>query len=185
MDSGLVVRAQGGDHDAFERLAGAAAPRLDSVARLITGDPELAKDAVQDTLLRAWRDLPALRDPERFDAWLRRLLVRSCTDVLRRMRRHAIEIELQDAHHPGGGDPAIRIPDRDLLERGFMRLEPEQRAVVVIHYYLDLPLTEVADTLHIPVGTAKSRLARALRALRLAVGSDVPGGREIAEGRLT
>jgi RNA polymerase sigma-70 factor (ECF subfamily) len=183
MDSGLVDRARRGDHDAFERLAGAAAPRLDSVARLITGDPELAKDAVQEALIRAWRDLPTLRDPERFDAWLRRLLARACTDVLRRVRRHSLEIELTDMHHPRGGDPAPALADRDLLERAFRRLDVEQRAVVVIHYYLGLPLADVADVLEVPVGTAKSRLARALGTLRLALGADAPSRRETPEGR--
>jgi len=184
MDREIVERARRGDHDAFERLAGAAAPRLDAVARLITGDPESAKDAVQEALVRAWRDLPTLRDPDRFDAWLRRLLVRACADVFRRRRRWSMEVRLTDAHHPVGGDPAPGLADRDAIERGFRRLQPDQRTIVVIHYYLGLPLADVADALNVPVGTAKSRLARALRSLRASMASDAPGGSDLAEGRL-
>jgi RNA polymerase sigma-70 factor (ECF subfamily) len=81
---GLVERAREGDHDAFAELARAAVVRLDGAARLILRDPELARDAVQDSLIRAWRDLPKLRDPDRFDAWLHRLTVNSCIDLTRR-----------------------------------------------------------------------------------------------------
>jgi RNA polymerase sigma-70 factor (ECF subfamily) len=95
----LVERAGGGDHDAFAVLATAAAPRLDSAARLILRDPELARDAVQNALVRAWRDLPGLRDPDRFDAWLHRLLVNSCLDEARRRRRRPIEVEIDPIHH--------------------------------------------------------------------------------------
>ena len=90
----LVERARRGDHDAFAVLAGAAIPRLDSLARLIMRDPERGKDAVQEALVRAWRDLPSLRDPDRFDAWLHRLLVHACTDEARKHRRHTVEVEL-------------------------------------------------------------------------------------------
>ena len=83
MQRELVERAQQGDHDAFETPAGAAIRRLDTAARLVLRDPDWAKDAVQEALVRAWRNLPGLRDPDRFDAWLHRLLVRACYDELR------------------------------------------------------------------------------------------------------
>src|SRR5207344_399019 len=104
MDRDLVVRARGGDRDAFARLAAAAITNLDAVARMITRDPERAKDAVQEALARAWRDLPGLRDPDRFDAWLRRLLVRACIDEFRRARSRVIEVELTELHHPRVAD---------------------------------------------------------------------------------
>ena len=165
MDRALVVRAQQGDHDAFERLAAEVAPGLDVVARLITRDPDRAKDAVQDALIRAWRDLPTLRDPERFEAWIRRLLVHACTDVLRRVRRWSIEVELHDVHR-GDPDVATSVADRAAIEHAFRTLDTDLRVVIVLHYYLGLTLPEVADSVGIPVGTTKSRLNRALRELR-------------------
>ena len=96
----LVERAKRGDHDAFAVLAGAAVARLDAAARLILRDPELARDAVQDGFIRAWRNLPALRDPDRFDAWLRRLVVNACIDITRRRRHRAIEVELTPIDSP-------------------------------------------------------------------------------------
>jgi RNA polymerase sigma-70 factor (ECF subfamily) len=183
VDRDLVVRARGGDRDAFARLAAASITRLDGAARLITRDPERAKDAVQEALIRAWRDLPSLRDPGRFEAWLHRLLVNACIDEMRRARARPIEVELTDIHHAFGGDPAAAIADRESLERGFRRLEPEQRAVVVLHFYLGLSLTDVADALDIPAGTARSRLHRALGALRAALDADARGRSELVEGR--
>jgi RNA polymerase sigma-70 factor (ECF subfamily) len=167
----LVERARRGDHDAFAELAGAAITRLDAAARLILRDRELARDVVQETLLRAWRDLPGLRDPERFDAWLNRLVTHTAIDEARRQRRHVIEVELTaiDAPIP---DPSHGFFDRDEIRRAFGRLEPAQRAVIVLHYYLDLPLADSAASLGIPVGTAKSRLNRAVSALRAAVEAD-------------
>jgi RNA polymerase sigma-70 factor (ECF subfamily) len=173
MTAELVVRARSGDRDAFARLAADAIGRLDAVARLLTRDPERAKDAVQETLVRAWRDLPALRDPGAFDAWLRRLLVRACVDEMRRWRRRGvIEVELLELHHPHSPDSTVSIADRDALNRGFRRLDPEQRALVVLVYYMGLPLNEAADALEIPVGTAKSRLHRSRETLRAALEAD-------------
>ena len=172
MDRDLVVRARGGDRDAFARLAAAAITRLDTVARLITRDPERAKDAVQDALARAWRDLPTLRDPDRFDAWLRRLLVNACLDELRRAKARVIEVELTELVHPVVGDSSLAIADRDALERAFRRLDAQQRSLIVMYYFLDLPLPEVAQTLGLPTGTAKSRLYRARETLRAALDAD-------------
>jgi len=169
----LVERARRGDHDAFAALVGASIGRLDAAARLILRDPELARDAVQDGFLSAWRGLPTLRDPERFDAWLRRLVVRSCIDAVRRRGRRTIEVELTPLHTPIVGDIAAIVADRDLLDAALQRLAPEWRAVVVLHYYLGLPLPDVAATLGIPLGTAKSRLHRSLAEMRRSIDSSV------------
>lgn len=183
MQQELVERARRGDHDAFTALAGAAIFRLDAVARLILRDPDQAKDAVQETLVRAWRDLPTLRSPDRFDAWLHRLLVRACIDEARRLRRHRVDLELSNIHAPAVADGVSVTHDRDQLSRGFSRLEPEARAVIVLHHYLDLPLPEVAVALGIPLGTAKSRLHRALGSMRAALDADARPRSEIREGR--
>jgi RNA polymerase sigma-70 factor (ECF subfamily) len=175
MDRDLVVRASGGDRDAFSQLVTARITRLDATARLITRDPERAKDAVQETFARAWRDLRGLRDPDRFDAWLRRLLVNACIDEIRRGRRRAFEVELTDIHHPAVADSAIAVADRDALERGFRRLDPEARSIIVLHHYLDLPLPAAADVLGIPPGTAKSRYHYAMTALRAGLEAEARG----------
>jgi RNA polymerase sigma factor (sigma-70 family) len=179
----LVERAQRGDHDAFAVLAGAAIPRLDAAAWLILRDPDQAADAVQNALVRTWRDLPTLRDPDRFDAWVHRLLVRSCLDEARRLRRHRVDVELTELAAPAIVGHETAIADRDELERGFLRLDPEQRAVIVLHHYLDLTMPDVAATLGIPVGTAKSRLHRALGLLRAALDPDARPNPSVTEGR--
>lgn len=182
MDRDLVVRARAGDRDAFARLAAGAISRLDAVARLITRDPERAKDAVQEALARAWRDLPGLRDPDRFDAWLRRLLVHACMDELRGVRKRMIEVVLIDVHHPPISDASAGLADRDALERAFRHLDPDQRALVVLYYYLDLSLGEAARAVGIPSGTAKSRLARARQTLRATLEADARPGQKLPEG---
>ena len=164
---GLVERAQGGDHDAFAALAHAAIARLDAAARLILRDRELARDAVQDSLIRAWRDLPGLRDPERFDAWLHRLTVNACLDLVRRRRRRPIEVELSPIDSVDVPDHSSAFAERELLDVALRRLDPGHRAVVALHYLLGMPLPEVAVSLGIPYGTAKSRLHYALTAMRL------------------
>ena len=168
----LVERAQRGDHDAFGQLARASVARLDAAARLILRDPELAHDAVQEGFLRAWRDLRGLRDPDRFDAWLRRLVVNACIDIVRRRRHRAIEVELTPIDAPSIGDIASAIVDREVLDVALAHLDPEYRAVVVMHYFLGMPLPEVAGLLGIPLGTAKSRLHRSIQAMRLSMGPD-------------
>jgi RNA polymerase sigma-70 factor (ECF subfamily) len=162
----LVERAKRGDHDAFAVLAGAAGSRLLAAARLILRDPELARDATQDALVRAWRDLPSLRDPEKFDSWLHRLTVNACLDAARRRRRRPIEVEIGEFTEQPTADHAGAIADRELLDQAMRRLGPDGRAVIVLHYYLGLPLSEVAATLRIPAGTAKSRLNRSLELMR-------------------
>jgi RNA polymerase sigma-70 factor, ECF subfamily len=174
---GLVERARGGDHDAFAAVAGAALARLDAAARLILRDRELARDAVQDALIRAWRDLPGLRDPDRFDAWLHRLTVHACLDIARKRRRRVHEVELTPIESPSVGDSTTQLAERDALDEALRRLAPEWRAVVVLHYFLGMPLPDVAAELRIPLGTAKSRLHRSLGVMRTTL--EETGGRDL------
>jgi RNA polymerase sigma-70 factor, ECF subfamily len=162
----LVERAQEGDRDAFAVLVRAAATRLDAAARLILRDREHARDAVQEALIRAWRDLPGLRDPDRFDAWLYRLLSHAAIDEARRRRRRVIEVKITSPTFRSHEDPTGRLADRDALDRALADLAPEQRALVVLHYYLGLPLPEAAAALGISLGAAKSRLHRSIGVLR-------------------
>jgi RNA polymerase sigma-70 factor, ECF subfamily len=175
VDRAIVEAAQRGDHEAFEALAIGAGDRLFAIARLILRDVHAAEDAVQEALVHAWRDLPRLRDPVRFDAWLHRLLVNACADQGRHRRRWSAEIQIVRAE-PATDDEIGSMVDRDQLERGFRRLKPEQRAVVVLHFYLGLTAPEIAETLGIPAGTAKSRLHYATETLRSALEADARGG---------
>lgn len=177
MRQDLVRRARSGDREAFGQLAAAEVDRLLAVARLILRDPDLAEDAVQEALVRCWRQLPRLRDVERFDGWLYRILVNAAADESKRRRRfeatvHAIRVEPATDH-----DVQV-IVDRDQLEQGFRGLSIDHRAVVVLHHYLGLPLTEIAATLGIPTGTAKSRYHYAMSALRAALEAEARVARE-------
>ena len=174
----LVERAQRGDHEAFAALAGAFVARLDAAARLILRDHELARDAVQEGFFAAWRGLPTLRDPDRFEAWLHRLVFRACINSIRSRRRRPMEVELLAIDGLTGGDIASTVADRDLLDAALKQLQPEQRAVVVMHHYLGMPLPDVASALGIPIGTAKSRHHRSLQQMRVAI--DGPGTHAVA-----
>ena len=169
---GLVEHARKGDHDAFTVLLDVRLARLDAAARLIVRDPELARDAVQEGMIRAWRDLPGLRDPDRFDAWLHRLIVNACLDLVRRRKRRVIEVELSPLDSPAISDMAGSLADRQVLDHALGRLEPGHRAVVALHYLLGMPLPEVAASLQIPLGTAKSRLHYALAAMRTSAAAE-------------
>ncbi len=171
-----------GDHDAFAMLAGTLVARLDAAARLILRDPELARDAVQEGFIGAWRSLPTLRDPDRFEAWLHRLVVRACIDHFRRRGRRPIEVELSPIDGPAIGDMASIVADRELLDAALKGLRPEFRAVVVLHYYLGMPLPDVASAMGIPTGTAKSRLHRALGDMRASIDADLHPARSPAAG---
>jgi RNA polymerase sigma-70 factor, ECF subfamily len=168
----LVERASRGDQDAFTRLATANADRCYALAYRILRDPQRAEDAAQQALLGAWRDLPTLKEPERFDAWLHRLVVHACYAEARRDRRWTAHVRLISIEAQLEADTAVSVAVRDELERGFRRLSTEQRAIVVLHHYLGYPLTEIAVTLGIPVGTARSRLHYAIRQLRAAIEAD-------------
>jgi RNA polymerase sigma-70 factor (ECF subfamily) len=173
MDTDLVSRAQQGDQEAFASLAVACGGRLHAVAHRILRDADLAEDATQQALLSIWRDLRQLRDPERFDAWSYRLLVRACYTEARRRRPAVPVLQLLPADEPRIGDGSGLVVDRDQLERGFRRLSIDHRAVVVLHHYLDLSYDEIAEALGVPVGTVRSRLFYAMRALRAAMEADL------------
>jgi RNA polymerase sigma-70 factor (ECF subfamily) len=162
----LVVRAQEGDRDAFSELAAGAIARMFDLAQLMLRDSELAQDAVQEALVAAWRDLRGLRDPDRFDAWLHRVLVHAVyREAGRQRRRRASTL---DAVTSGRFEvPAsTALEDRDELDRCFVRLSPEHRLALVHRHFLGLTDEQSAALLGIPVGTAKSRLHRATEALR-------------------
>jgi len=171
MERSLVEQAQRGDREAFTRLAFELSDRLFAVAHRILRDFDSAGDALQVTLLRIWRDLPTLRDPSLVEAWAYRVLVRACHDELRKLRRQAPALHLL-AVDGAEEDPAISIADREQLDRAFQTLTTEQRAAIVLQYYRDLTLSEIADVLQVPIGTVRSRLHYAKRALRSAIEAD-------------
>ena len=166
---GLVERAAGGDQDAFGLLVDGSLARLDAAARLILRDRELARDAVQEAMVRAWRDLPRLREPERFDAWLHRLTVNACLDLARRRRRRVIEVELTPLDDRSVADTSALLADRDLLDHALRQLDADARTVIVLRFFLGLSLNEVADAMGIPLANAKSRLYRAIAAMRSSI----------------
>jgi RNA polymerase sigma-70 factor (ECF subfamily) len=173
MSRDLVERAMAGDHDAYAELVRGRIGRLYHLARLILRDAEQAEDATQEALVAAWRDLSAVRDPDRFDAWLHRLLVRACYRVAKQGRHLAVvELALDSTPEPTTPDAQRAVAVRDQLDRGFRRLSPEQRAVIVLHHYLGLSLAESAEALTIPLGTMQSRLSRATQAMRAALDAD-------------
>jgi RNA polymerase sigma-70 factor (ECF subfamily) len=167
MDEALVRRAARGDAEAFDALARDRMDRLYAIAYRILRDPHDAEDAVQQALWGAWADLPALRDPARFDAWLYRLLVRMCYRAARGRRRRDVVVQLLPEHHELA-DPqrADEIADRDVIDRAFALLSTEHRAVMVLHHYVGLGFEEIAAILEIPPGTARSRAHYATRHLR-------------------
>jgi RNA polymerase sigma-70 factor (ECF subfamily) len=171
----LVVRAAAGDHEAFASLAAGHIDRCYALAYRILRDPDRAQDASQQALLGAWRDLPTLRDPERFDAWLHRLVVHACYAESRGTRRWNTRLRVLSLNNVEP-DPASSVVDRQVLEEAFGQLSPEHRAVVVLHHHLGYPLTEIAETLGIPTGTARSRLHYAVRQLRAALDANANAG---------
>lgn len=166
MQRDLVLRSMEGDRAAFTELGRLWIDRLYAAARLVLVDQHRAEDATQEALLAAWRDLKGLRDPDRFEPWLRRILVNACYREARKdqsWRRAQTRMEpIVDAVP----DAADQTADRDVVDRAMSGLEPEQRALVVLHYYLRLPVAETAQTLGIPAGTVKSRLSRATTRMR-------------------
>ena len=172
MRTRLVERARNGDDVAFSELIDLDGDRCYAIAYRILRDVERAQDAVQQALLLAWRELPRLRDPERFEVWLHRLLVNACYEEYRRYRRYSSHLRVIPVDPPGGPDTTATIDDRDALERAFRRLTPEHRAVFVLHHHVGMPLAVVADVVGVPVGTVKSRLHYATRSLRAALVAD-------------
>ena len=172
MDRDLVEQAQRGDREAFAILARTHGDQLMAIAQRILRDVGRAEDAVQQTLVIAWRELPSLRDPARFDAWLQRLLVNASYAEARRWKTWSANVRILHAGTAAGPDESSSVDDRDRLERAFRRLPPDQRAILVFTHYLGLTPTEIADRLGIPVGTARSRLHYAHRAMRAAIEAD-------------
>jgi len=172
MDLDLVQAAQRGDQAAFIALISARGDRLYAIAQRILRDIDRAEDALQDALVIAWRDLRGLRDPDRFDAWLHRVLVRVCIDHAVRERRRTAKLRHLPTDGPTAPDELLTLADRDQLERGFRRLPPEQRAILVLHHVVGYTPAEIAEALGIPGGTARSRLHTAHRAMRAALEAD-------------
>ena len=175
MDRELLAAAQHGDEAAFVDLIRVRSNRLFAIAQRILRDIDRAEDALQDALVIAWRDLRGLRDPDRFDAWLTRVLVHVCLAQATRDRRRAANLRALPIDGPAAPDELLTIADRDLLERGFRRLTPEQRAILVLHHFVGYAPSEVAEALGIPPGTARSRLFNAHRAMRAALDADARG----------
>ena len=183
MISDLVERAQRGDHEAFDALGTAAYHRLYAIARRILRDGYAAEDAVQETLVGAWRNLRSLREPERFDAWLHRLLIRACGDEVRRSRRRPIVVPALTLDRPNPTDDIATLVDQDEIERAFLALSVEHRAVLVLTHYVGLPAPEVAAILGIPPGTVHSRLHYGARAMRDALTPPAASHPSLEHGR--
>lgn len=172
MDRALVDQARRGDEEAFDALARMVGDRCMAIAVRILRDAHLAEDAVQSALVVAWRELRTLRDADRFEPWLHRILTNECYAEARRRTRWSANIRLLPVEDSREAGDILSVNDRDQLERAFRRLTLEQRAVLVFHHYVGLPLVEVADRLGIPLGTAKSRLHHATSALRASLEAD-------------
>ena len=173
MDTELVQRARRGDRDAFATLATDLYARFHRVAYSVLRDRELALDAVQTAMLAAWRELPSLRDPGRFEAWAYRLLIHACyAEGRKRQRLRHLPNLLHEESEPMAFDEVGALADRDQLERAFRFLSVDHRAIVVLHHLADQPLPRVAEILGIPEGTARSRLHRAMGQLRAGLEAD-------------
>jgi RNA polymerase sigma-70 factor (ECF subfamily) len=180
MERSLVERAQRGDREAYGRLAADASHRLYAIALRVLRDADQASDVLQDALVDIWQDLPSLRDPDRFEAWSYRVLLNRCRAQRRRAHRALPAIELLPNDGPVG-DVQASVAMRDELERGFSALTADQRAILVLRYYRDLGVDEIARTLSVSPGTVKSRLYAAREAMRAAL--DAQERAPIHEGR--
>lgn len=172
MDRDLVKQAAAGDREAFAVLARIHGDRLYAIANRILREVDRSEDAVQQALVIAWQELPRLRDPGRFATWLHRILVRCCYSEARRRRDWASHVRVLPLDGPAVPDGAGALADRDQIDRGFRRLPPEQRSILVLHHYLGLAPAEIAETLGLPAGTVRSRLHYAHRAMRAALEAD-------------
>lgn len=166
-----VLLAMRGDHDAFAALVSGASNRLYALACLILRDPDRAEDATQEAFVRAWREIPRLRDADRFDAWLRRLVVNACYDEARRVRRRA-EVSLVSLSDRSSVDTELATVESDRVERAFRQLPLDQRTALALQHYFELSHTEIAETLGVPLGTVKSRLRYGVAAMRAALDAD-------------
>ena len=181
MDRALVERAIDGDAGAYEAMARSAARRLFLIAHRILRDTDAAEDAVQQTLVTIWKELPRLRDPGNFDAWTYRIVTRAAVAEAKRQKRSRSVVEIHTSE-PSTPDGTSRIDTQDAIDHAFAKLTPEHRAVVVLRYYADLPIKEIAYALGIPGGTVASRLHRAMRDMRAAIEEDEPPGPTASTG---
>jgi RNA polymerase sigma factor (sigma-70 family) len=168
----LVERAKHGDSEAFDALARQVGDQCMAIAFRILRDADQADDAVQCALIAAWKDIRRLRDPDRFESWLHRILVNECYAEARRRRRWSANLHVLARPDAAGPDEILTVNDRDQLDRAFRRLTLEQRAVLVFFHYVGLTSEQVAERLGIPVGTAKSRIHHATAALRASLDAD-------------
>ena len=175
MKDELVRQAQRGDAEAFDSLARMVGDRCLAIAVRILRDVDLAEDAVQAALITAWTELRSLRDSTRFEPWLHRILTNACYAEARRRKRWSEGPRILPVESADGSDDSVTVDDRDLLERAFRRLTLQHRAFLVFHHYLGLSISEVAERLDLPVGTAKSRLHHGTRALRASIDADARG----------
>jgi RNA polymerase sigma-70 factor (ECF subfamily) len=172
VDRDLVEQAQRGDRAAFVDLVRLRGGRLFAIAHRILRDVDRAEDALQDALVIAWRDLPGLRDPDRFDAWVHRLLTNVCIAEAGRERRRISNLYVLPVDGPAAPDELLNVVDRDQLDRGFRRLSPDERAILVLRHFVGYEPTEIAELLGLPAGTVRSRLHHAHRAMRAALDAD-------------
>jgi RNA polymerase sigma-70 factor (ECF subfamily) len=172
VDRDLVEAAQRGDQEAFMDLVRSRGDRLFAIAQRILRDVDRAEDALQDALVIAWRDLPGLRDPDRFDAWVHRLLTNVCIAQATRERRRTANLRALPVDGPSAPDDLIGVVDRDQLDRGFRRLTAEEQAILVLHHYAGYAPSEIAEMLGRPPGTIRSRLHHAHRAMRAALDAE-------------
>ena len=167
MEGLLIVTQQDAVESVSAEYVRAARAKADDGYRLagyLLGDADEAQDAVQEALIKAWRSWSSLRDPERFGAWFDRILVNVCRD---RMRRHRTlrMVELDAADEVESADPFRRMLVEDEVAAAVARLSDDHRIVIVLRFWQDLALEQVADRLDLPLGTVKSRLHYALKAL--------------------
>jgi RNA polymerase sigma-70 factor (ECF subfamily) len=179
MGPDLIDRAKRGDKEAFTTLVLELGDRLYSVAYRILRDAGRAEDAVQQTFLIAWRELPSLRDERRLEAWLYRLLVNACYAEIRHTRRWQAGLRLVPLEVPSEDDAQLSVANRDEIERAFRRLSGEQRAVLVLHHYVGLSGAEIGTALGLAPGTVRSRLHYARQLMRAAIEA---AARAIASG---
>ena len=168
--------ARAGDPAAFEAIVATRIAGAFRLAAAILGRDADPADAVQNALVAAWRELPRLRELDRFDAWFHRILVNECRMQVRRTSRSR-EVNAGDAVNSSWDQlddlaqatTLDRIEVLDMLEGAFQALDPDDRAMVVMHHLQDRPLAEIAEAMHMPVGTVKWRLHEARQALQRAL----------------
>jgi RNA polymerase sigma-70 factor (ECF subfamily) len=179
-ETSLLERAASGDAASFDTLIRPRLDRLYRMALAITRSESDARDAVQDACVLAWRELPRLRDPNRFDAWLAQILVNACRGLLRRERRVRVrEVGVDDpttgeergAAYQTGSQPE-NVAEVEAIRRAFERLDPPTRSLLALHYVDERPLAEIGRILGAPVGTIKWRLSNARRALDRALAEE-------------